>query len=176
MSYTISPGMSEDDLSIWLKSARQRYGTYRGKSINYKHADLAPIVMCAVVVGDEILLVKRGHSLSDASGYWSLADGFIDQEKPITHVAQLELKEELGLIVERDVIKLASSYTLHNPKEKRKYIVFPCLVQLDAKPAINLDYENTEFAWVKREDISCYEILDDLLYAVDQALVLQSHR
>lgn len=172
MSYAISPGLREDELNEWLKLARQRYGTYKSGSINYKRANVAPIVMCAVVAEGQILLVKRGEHLSDAKGYWSLVNGFIDQEIPIWAIACQELREELQLQVDKTQIKVGESYTLDNPREIRKYIVFPCLIELDEKPSIVLDHENTDYVWIVRNELKKYETLDDLEYALDHALML----
>jgi len=172
MTYSISEGIPEAELSVWLTKAATKFGTFDDKRVNYKNADLAPIVMCTVQSGDEILLVKRGYGLADAEGYWSTVNGFIDEIKPVAKQAQQEIKEELGIDVSVEQIMVRPSYTLKNPKEKRRYVVFPCLVSLPSKPQITLDSENTEYAWIKREDLTSYETLDDLPYAIGAALGL----
>lgn len=173
MTYKITGGIPESALNDWLENALKKYGLYEGRAVNYTNADIAPIVMCTVVCGEEILLVKRGFGLADAEGYWSTINGFIDEQKPVKEIAQQELREELGLKVEAENIKVAPSYTLQNPKEKRKYIVFPCLVLLDTKPEIKLDKEHTDFAWITRDKLRAFHILDDLPYAIDAALKLR---
>jgi ADP-ribose pyrophosphatase YjhB (NUDIX family) len=170
MDYKISAGIAESDLPAWLKSAAIKYGTFKDGRVNYKAADIAPTVMCTVACGPEILLVKRGYGLADAEGYWSTVNGFIDEAKPLKNQVKQELKEELGLIVGDDVIQVRESYTLEGRKEKRSYIVFPCLVSLKSKPAITLNRENTEYLWIKRNQLESFDILDDLPYAVDVAL------
>lgn len=174
MSYKITEGIDETELKDWLEDALKKYGLYEGRAVNYTNADIAPIVMCTIVYGDEILLVKRGFGLADAEGYWSTVNGFIDEIKPVKEIAQQEVKEELGIDVDPSDIKIAKSYTLENPKEKRKYIVFPCLITLESKPEIELDHEHTDFAWIHRSDLETYYILDDLPYAIDAALQLAS--
>jgi hypothetical protein len=59
---------------------------------------------------------------------------------------------------------------VQNPKEKRRFIVFPCLVTVTIKPDIVLDRENTDFVWIKRAELSSYDILGDLPHAIDAAL------
>lgn len=172
MPFKITAGIDESELSSWLAEALQKYGLYEGNGVDFTHADKAPIVMCTVLSGDEILLAKRGYGLADAEGYWSTINGFIDVDRPVKQIAQNELKEELGLKVDTTAIKVASSYILENPKEKRQYIVFPCLVNLDSKPEIQLDREHTAFAWITRKQLSNYKTLDDLPYAIDRALAL----
>jgi 8-oxo-dGTP pyrophosphatase MutT (NUDIX family) len=172
MPYKISEGLGETDLEAWLKDALKKYGTYQGNAVDFTHADIAPTVMCTVACGNEILLVKRGYGLADAESYWSTVNGFIDETKPVKQIAQQEAKEELSLDVPLENIKVASSYTLENPAEKRKYIVFPCLVELEQKPDIILDREHTEYRWIVRSQLEDYEILDDLPHAIDSALAL----
>ncbi len=53
--------------------------------------------MCTVLVGEEILLVKRGYNLADAEGYRSTVNGFIDEVKPVKQIAKQEALEELSL-------------------------------------------------------------------------------
>jgi 8-oxo-dGTP pyrophosphatase MutT (NUDIX family) len=170
MTYKISAGIPESSLKRWLEEALEKYGLYEGKAVNYTHADIAPIVMCTVRCDDEILLVKRGYGLADAEGYWSIITGFIDEAKPVQGIAKQELQEELGLTIDANDIKVAASYTLQNPKEKRQYIVFPCLIDLESKPEITLDREHTDYTWTTRDKLESFHILDDLPYAIDTAL------
>ncbi len=173
MNYKVSNGIPEADLAKWLTEAGKKYGKFEDGRVNYKDADIAPIVMCTVVCGKEILLVKRGYGLADAEGLWSTVNGFIDEVKPVKDQVKQETNEELGLTLTDDQIKVGDSYTLANPKEKRVYIVFSCLVTLKSKPKIVLDSENTDYKWILRRDLENYEILDDLPLAIDSALKSQ---
>jgi NADH pyrophosphatase NudC (nudix superfamily) len=172
MTYKITPGLNTHELKSWLQKALNKYGTYEGEAVNYTHADTAPVVMCVVKHGDELLLVKRAAGLADASGYWSTVNGFIDQPIPVERIVQQELREELSLSVDLDQIRVGKSYTVDNPLEKRRYITFPCLVELDEKPEIKLDREADACAWTNREQLDGFRILDDLPYTIDQALSL----
>ena len=174
MTYKISKGIKQSELDVFLRDALKKYGLYNNLGVNFSKAKIAPIVMCTLICGDEILIVKRGYGLADAEGYWSTVNGFIDEMKPVEQIAQQEIKEELGLTVNSHSIKVADSYTLKNPKEKRHYIVFPCLITVKLKPKIVLDRENTDYKWIKRSELETFHILDDLPYAVDQALALKA--
>ncbi len=172
MAYRISKGIKENELSQWLKNAAKKYGTFEDERVNYTKADIAPVVMCTVICQNKILLAKRGYGLADAEGYWSTINGFIDQDKPVRDIASQELHEELGLDIPPQVIKVARSYTIKNPKEKRSYIIFPCLIKLDTKPEIILDREHTDFVWINRDELEQYHMLDDTFEAIDAALLL----
>lgn len=172
MTYQITKGINENQLSSWLKNAAKKYGRFEDDRIDYTNSPIGPIVMCTVSSQGKILLVKRGYGLADANGYWSTINGFIDEDKPVKQIARQEIEEELGLKVKLGAIKMATSYTLKNPKEKRSYIVFPCLISVPAQPKIVLNSENTDFAWIDRVELSNYHILDDLPEAIDRALKL----
>lgn len=172
MGYHTSAGIAEEKLSAWLADAAKKYGCFKDGRVNYTKADIAPIVMVTVFCQGKILLVKRSYGLADADGYWSTVNGYIDENEPVKQLAAQELKEEIDLKVAPNDIKVAGSYTLQNPAEKRKYIVFPCLASLDQQPDITLNQENTAFGWIDREDLPKYHILDDLPLAIDTALKL----
>lgn len=175
MSYEISKGLEESELADFVSSALEKYGIYQGNSVNYTDARIAPIVMCTVLYGSELILVKRGYGLADAEGYWSTINGFIDEARPVKEIVIKELKEELGLEVTKNDIRVGKSYTLRNPKEKKAYIVFPCLIIIKGRrPKITLDKEHIDYAWIKRQQLKDFEILDDLPYAIDKALSLKN--
>ncbi len=174
MNYKITDGLEQKDLNQWLKKAISKYGTFADGRINYKSANIAPIIMCTVIYQNKILLVKRNRSLTDARNYWSTVNGYIDKIKPIKQLVAQKIKVELGLDINTQFIKIASSYTLDNSKEIRQYIVFPCLITLDTEPTIILNQENTEFSWITRDKLTSYFILDDLPIAIDNALNLDN--
>lgn len=168
--YTIDPGIPEAELPGWLRAAAKKYGAFNDGRVDYTEADIAPTVMCTVSCGDEILLAKRGFGLADAEGKWSTINGFIDEIKPVAKQAAQEVREELGLKITPAQVTVRPSYTLSNPQEKRRYIIFPCLITLAKKPIIKLDREHTEFVWISRSELESYDILDDLPHAIDAAL------
>lgn len=172
MDYVSGAGISQDELPGWLKKAAEHYGTFSDGRVNYTDAELAPALMCTVLCQDEILLMKRSHGLADANGYWSVVNGFIDEDRPVNELAANELLEELGWRADPNDIKVASSIQLKSQHEKRAYYIFPCLYQTDKKQPITLDYEHTEFKWIKRAELEKFHILDDLPLVVDSALKL----
>ena len=172
MSYKITDGISEADLPAWLDEAAKKYGVFDDGRVNYEHADIAAAVMCTIKCGEQILLVRRSKDVDDAAEYWSTVNGFLDDKKTVTEIAQNEIKEELNVDVELSQILVRKSYTLENPKEKRKYIVFPCLVELNEKPNIVLNPENTEYAWVSPAEVNNFDILEDLPHVINAALGL----
>jgi ADP-ribose pyrophosphatase YjhB (NUDIX family) len=170
MDFQVTEGISEQQLADWLHRAAAENGTFSDGRVDYSRAGIAPIVMCTVTCGQEILLVKRGYGLADAEGYWSTITGFIDAVKPVAEQARQELREELGLDIPIGQIAVAPSYTLKNQHNRRTYIVFPCHTAVDRKPAIQLDQEHTEYVWSTRARILDFHIMADLPYSIDAAL------
>lgn len=172
MSYKVSDGIPEKDLPKWIKKALTKYGTYKEGGVDYTDAPVAPIVMCTLLYKNKLLLLKRGYGLADAEGSWSVIDGFIDEDKPVKEIAKKEFKEELGIVITNNQIKVGGSFTLKSDQEKRAYVVFPVLVQMNEEPKIRLDREHTDFAWIKRSELDDYQILDDLPFVIDKTLEL----
>ncbi|HET9721928.1 MAG TPA: NUDIX domain-containing protein [Candidatus Saccharimonadales bacterium] len=174
MSYKISAGIDESELPRLIAAALKKYGLYEGKAVNYRQANIAPVVMCTLSCNDKILIAKRAQGLADAEGYWSTINGFIDEIKPVKEFARQEIREELGIEITDDEVKVGRSYTVNNSEEKRSYIVFPCLISLKSQPAIKLDWEHTDFAWINRQELESYKILEDLPHTIDAALALKN--
>jgi len=172
MDYQIGPGIKPEELPEWLRRAAKQYGTFDDGRVNYTDAPIAPAVMCTLKFKDKILLAKRAYGLADANGYWSIINGFIDEDKPVVDIAAQEFREELSLNIDPKNVKVAPSYKMKSQNEKRQYIVFPCLVVIDYEPVIKLDREHTEYRWIDRADLENYYILNDLPLVVDAALSL----
>lgn len=172
MAYKISSGYPEHELPDKIKAAQKKFGSFKDGRADYTHAPEAPIVMCTVLCEDEILILKRGYGLADAEGYWSTINGFIDEPKSVKEFACQEIREETGVKLKLDNIRVGKPYRLNNPKEKRVYNVFPCLAKLKSKPKIILNKEHTGFAWINRSELENYHILYDLPHAIDSALAL----
>lgn len=143
--------------------------------IDYTHADRAPVINSAVFYGDELLITKRSEDLHFYPGLWNGVSGFIDELKPLEEIVVKEIEEELSVssqlitrIAVGDVIERKSS------KHDRIWMIFPILVELKEKPDIKLDWEHSDYAWIKPEELERYEILSDFKNVVDQALKLKS--
>jgi ADP-ribose pyrophosphatase YjhB (NUDIX family) len=114
-------------------------------------------VKVALVNGDDILLVRHSYS-----GRWNLpGGGFRPNRESAEEAAAREIKEELGLIVER--IVLLGSYD--SSVEYKKDTVF-CLTA-EATLNIRPSAEIIETAWFPRSNVP-----DTVSTAVKKLLVL----
>jgi len=82
---------------------------------------------------------------------------------PIKEKILEELREEIN--VDEDnirFIEVKDSYKLKDSKINKTWIVHPVLVELKEKPEIKLDWEHTEFRWIKPEELNNYDFVTDL--------------
>ncbi len=164
--------MPESHLPHWLRHAAARFGTFEDGRVNYTHADIAPIILCMVSCGPELLILKRAHHLAGARGYWSGVSGFIDTQASVKRHVQIELEEELGLFVPQVDIRLGDSFMIKYSAGTMSHHVWPAHVSFAIKPDITLDDEHTDYAWVTRGDLANYHVFADLPYIIDRALAI----
>ena len=60
----------------------------------------------------------------------------------------------------------AESANVLDPKTKKIWIVHPAKVELKKNPIIKLDWEHTEYKWIKPENIKKF----DIVYNLDESL------
>lgn len=142
--------------------------------IDYTHAKRSPVINAAVFYGDELIITRRSDKLKFYPGLWNGVSGFIDEIKPIEQIVSKELEEELGIeqgqierIVTGELIERKST------KHDRVWMIYPVLVELKQKPVIKLDWEHSEYAWIRPDDLKNYEILSDFGEIVTQTLSLR---
>lgn len=145
-----------------------RFGDGR---INFTGVRKAPVLNVVVCFNDEILIVKRSQKVSAYKGLWNGISGFIDEPRSIEDFATQEVKEELSIIPNN--IKVALPYEVDDRKIDRVWIVYPVLAMLKNKPAIILDWEHTDFAWIKPKHLQDYEYVKDFNISVEKALALK---
>jgi len=82
-----------------------------------------------------------------------------------------ELREEIG-VDENDIasIKFGEPYEFFDEKIKKKWIVFPALVELRRKIDVNLDWEHVEFKWIKKDEISKFDTVPNLIESLKRTL------
>ncbi|MCX6738311.1 MAG: NUDIX domain-containing protein [Candidatus Parcubacteria bacterium] len=126
--------------------------------IDYTNSISAPVLIIFVRHQGEILLLKRSKKVNAYKGKWSVVAGYLDEIKPIREKVLEELKEETNIIEDNIIdIKFGQSYKIKDDSVHRLWLRFPVLVELKEKPKIKLDYEHTDFKWIKPEEISKFD-------------------
>jgi len=131
--------------------------------IDYTHSDLAPVVSVFVTFRGRLLLLKRSGEVTENKGKWSSVSGYLDRMEPIREKVIGELEEETGIgegfIAE---IIIGEPYETFDEETKKKWLICPFRVELNRKPEIRLDFEHTEYRWIRPEEIGDFDTIIDL--------------
>jgi isopentenyldiphosphate isomerase len=135
--------------------------------IDYSKSDTAPVITVFIKYRDKILLLKRSGKVSTYQRKWNTVAGYLDESKPIYEKILEEIREELG-IDEDNILSynFGKSYKFTDPMANKTWIVHPVLVELKNKPIIKLDWEHTEYKWIKPEELKNF----DIVFKIDESL------
>lgn len=139
--------------------------------IDYSNSDIAPVITVFVKVDDELLLLKRSDKVRTYKGEWNTVAGYLDEIRPVKEKVLEELKEEVG--INRELIfkvSIKDYYEFKDTKIDKTWIITPVLVELKEKPEIKLDWEHSEYKWVKEEELERFNIVADLKNTFKKAL------
>ncbi len=132
--------------------------------INYSGFDTAPIISCFVKHQGEILILKRSLMITNYPRMWNMVSGYIDEPVSLEAKAREELREEIGLDLSLiESIKVGKINTYFDKKINKTWIIYPIIVDLIAKPKIQLDWEHSEYKWIKPKELKYYEIVPNLI-------------
>ncbi len=152
-----------DKIKDILQEFSEKLPKFSDGRIDYSNSDKAPVLTCFVKYQDKILLLKRSGKVRVYKGLWNTVAGYIDELCPVKNKALTELKEELGIAEDMiRQVKQGMPYEFHDKNARKTWIIFPFLVDLKKKPAIKLDWEHTEFKWIKLGQINRYNIVPNL--------------
>ncbi len=150
--------MDESDVSKKREELSKIYPHFPDGRINYKDTNYAPVVTVFVMFAGEILLVKRSDKVGTYKGKWNAIAGYIDDKEPIRQKALGEVREETGITgpIIRKVIA-GTPYELEDKGIGKTWLICPFIVELNSKPEIKLDFEGTEYKWIKPEQITEFD-------------------
>ena len=122
------------------------------------------IVTSFITNDDKILILKRSDKVKSMKCLWAGVSGIIEKNDaaPLDR-AKTEIFEETGineseieLLKSIEQIKIESTqYKNHN------WNIFPFLFKVK-NPKIKLNWENSEFNWIKPDEIKNYETVPEL--------------
>ncbi len=121
------------------------------------------IVTCFLKKGDKILILKRSNKVKSMKGLWAGISGIIEKNESPLQRAKIEIFEELG--INNDQIKLlkeSDELRIISPQyENHEWEIYPFLFSIE-NPKIKLNWENSEYRWIKVEDILNYQTVPSL--------------
>lgn len=155
--------MNEKNILSLLKKFSNELPKFEDGSIDYSNSNEAPVITVFVKYQDKILLLKRSDKVRTYRRKWNTVAGYLDEVKPIKEKVLEELREETK-ISEKDIlnIKYGDPYKLKDKKIKKTWIVHPVLVALKNKVEIKIDWEHTEYRWIKIEELKDYDFVASL--------------
>ncbi|MBS3155608.1 NUDIX domain-containing protein [Candidatus Woesearchaeota archaeon] len=154
----------KDILDI-IKEFSKKLPKFKDGRIDYSKSNEAPVITVFIKFKDKILLLKRSDKVLTYKGKWNTIAGYLDEVKPIEDKVKEELREKIN-VKEFLSIKIGKYFKILDKKINKKWIVTPVLVELKDKPEIKLDWEHTEFEWIKPEEMKNY----DTVVSLDKSL------
>lgn len=120
---------------------------------------------------DKVLLLRRSNRVRTMRGKWSGVSGIIEgNEKPLNR-AKTEIFEETGISKSRiRLIRSADGIRIKSPQYRNhEWVVSAFLFEADSPP-VRLNWENSDYRWVKISEMDRYETVPDL-YRVMSCLI-----
>ena len=121
------------------------------------------IVTSFIKNDEKILLLKRSDQVKSMRGLWAGISGIIEKNEVPLSRAKIEIFEEAGIKeTQLELLKEIDAIKIFSPQYKNhEWHVFPFL--FNAKNTeIKLNWENSEFQWIKPTDIVNYKTVPDL--------------
>jgi len=122
------------------------------------------IVTSFITNDQKILLLKRSNQVKTMKCLWAGISGIIEKgdETPLSR-AKIEIFEEVGIKEEElKLLKSIQQQRIVSPQYKNhEWNIFPFLFKTK-NLEIKLNWENSEFKWIKPNEIKNYETVPEL--------------
>jgi 8-oxo-dGTP pyrophosphatase MutT (NUDIX family) len=121
------------------------------------------IVTSFIRDNNKLLILKRSNKVKTMKDLWSGISGIIENNELPLKRAKIEIFEEAGIIEDEiRLIKAAEEMKINSPQYKNhEWDIFPFLFEA-ANPTINLNWENSDFRWIRAEELENYETVPSL--------------
>lgn len=163
--------MNEQELQQTLKRFDQELPHFADGRIDYSQASSALVLGIVIIWQDYILLVKRSHQVSFYPGKWNWVSGFVDELKPLREFVEQELGEETGIANEF----ITDMYFAKHIKQPDKtigktWIICPVVVGLTDQVEPVLDWEASDYEWVKKDQLTKFDTVPGVAENITAAL------
>ena len=106
-----------------------------------------------IMCGDEVLMFKRSETKKKFPGFWSIPGGHIDGGEDPLACAIREVKEETGISITPNDIKLKGVAIHHHLDRKEVYIAFAFVATIKEKGVVLVTSDEGTAHWVKKKDM-----------------------
>ena len=121
------------------------------------------IVTSFIKNDNNILILKRSNKVKSMKGLWAGVSGIIESDEEPLVRAKIEIFEEVG--IEEEHLKLLKSpeqIRVESPQYRNhKWEIFPFLFETK-NAEIKLNWENSEFKWIKINQLKEFETVPNL--------------
>lgn len=113
--------------------------------------------------GDKLLILKRSNKVRSMKGLWAGISGIIEKNEEPLKRAKIEIFEEVGIPEEKiTLVKAVNEMRINSPQyENHQWEIFPFLFDAQ-KPTIKLNWENSEFKWIRHNELERYHTVPSL--------------
>ena len=112
---------------------------------------------------DKVLILKRSNKVKTMKGLWAGVSGIIENNESPLERAKIEILEELGIGEENiSLVKSTKEMRVNSPQYKNhEWEIFPFMFETK-NPKITLNWENSEFRWIKTKELTNFETVPSL--------------
>ncbi|HIH31690.1 TPA: NUDIX domain-containing protein [Candidatus Woesearchaeota archaeon] len=159
--------MNPNTIPKIVKNLYRKYPKFPDGRIDYSDKKTCAVLTIFVEFNGKILLMQRSDKVSTYKGKWMTLAGYYDELVPIKKKILEELREELN-IGESNVKTL----TVNKPHKvtdrdiNKEWIIFTSRIILGKSSKIKLDWEHTEYKWVKPQEILNMNIVPSLIVSL----------
>lgn len=121
------------------------------------------IVTSFIKDNDKLLILKRSNKVKSMKELWGGISGMIEGDEEPLERAKIEILEEIGIVEEKiTLVKSIKEMRVSSPQyENHEWEIFPFLFE-SKNPDVKLNWENSEFKWIKVEELKNYETVPSL--------------
>jgi len=121
------------------------------------------IVTSFIKNNERLLILKRSDDVKTMKGLWAGISGIIEKNEEPLQRAKIEIFEEVGITDDQiTLVKSAKGMKVNSPQyNNHEWEIFPFLFE-SSNPIIKLNWENSDFKWIKVEELKDYETVPSL--------------
>ena len=121
------------------------------------------IVTSFIKDNEKLLILKRSDKVKSMKGLWAGISGIIEKNEEPLKRAKIEIFEEVGIIEDKiTLVRSVKEMRINSPQyENHEWEIFPFLFEAK-NPIIKLNWENSEFKWINKEELKNYETVPSL--------------
>ncbi len=117
-------------------------------------------VTCVLMHQGKVLLLRRSDRVRTYKGLWGGVAGYVEPGEQPLQTAYKELREETGLTP--DLVRLVAqaepiAFTDVYQGERYDWTIHPFLFELLKDKNLKIDWEHSEYRWVKNKDLPAYQ-------------------